>query len=112
MGVNNFLATTCQTNKTRLDKLYYEHVNCLLNNLDEEEEIKWDTYSLIIENLVNQGHKNILKEVKYRMTDGENPNQIILDIIHRYSDTVDGMIWFLKRRVEEYLEEDFYKKFF
>ena len=112
MGVNNFLATTCQTNKTRLDKLYYEHVNCLLNNLDEEEEIKWDTYSLIIENLVNQGYKNILKEVKYRMTDGENPNQIILDIIHRYSDTVDGMIWFLKRRVEEYLEEDFYKKFF
>jgi hypothetical protein len=46
------------------------------------------------------------------MTDGENPNQIILDIIHRHSDTVDGMIWFLKRRVEEYLEEDFYKKFF
>ncbi len=112
MGVNNFLATTCQTNKTRLDKLYYKHVNCLLNNLDEEEEIKWETYGLIIENLVNQGHNNILKEVKYRMTDGENPNQIILDIIHRHSDTVDGIIWFLKRRVEEYLEEDFYKKFF
>ena len=46
------------------------------------------------------------------MTDGENPNEIILDIIHRHSDTVDGMIWFLKRRIEEYLEDDFYKKFF
>lgn len=112
MGVNNFLVTTCQTNKTRLDKLYYEHVNCLLNNLDEEEEIKWETYGLIIETLISQGHKNILKEVKYRMTDGENPNEIILDLIHRHSDTVDGMVWFLKRRIEEYLEEDFYKKFF
>ncbi len=112
MGANNFLITTCQTNKTRLDKLYYEHINCLLNNLNEEEEIKWETYGLIIENLVNQGHKNILKEVKYRMTDGENPNEIFLDIIQRHSDTVDGMVWFLKRRVEEYLEEDFYKKFF
>ncbi len=112
MGANNFLIMTCQTNKTRLDKLYYEHVNCLLNNLNEEDEIKWETYGLIIENLVNQGHKNVLKEIKYRMTDGENPNEIILDIVQRYSDTVDGMIWFLKRRVEEYLEEDFYKKFF
>ena len=112
MGANNFLIMTCQTNKTRLDKLYYEHVNCLLNNLNEEDEIKWETYGLIIENLVNQGHKNVLKEIKYRITDGENPNEIILDIVQRYSDTVDGMIWFLKRRVEEYLEEDFYKKFF
>ena len=33
MGVNNFLVTTCQTNKTRLDKLYYDHVNCLLNKV-------------------------------------------------------------------------------
>lgn len=112
MGANNFLVTTCQTKKTRLDKLYYEHVNSLLNNLNEEDEIRWETYGLIIENLVSQGNHNILKEVKYRMTDGENPNEIILDLIHRHSDTADGMIWFLKRRVEEYLEEDFYKKFF
>jgi hypothetical protein len=111
MGVNNFLVTTCQTKKTRLDKLYYEHVNCLLNDLDEYEEIKWETYGLIIENLLNNGHKNVLKEIKYRMTDGENPNEIILDLIQRHSDTVDGVVWFLKRRVEEYLEEDFFKKF-
>jgi hypothetical protein len=46
------------------------------------------------------------------MTDGENTNQIMLDIINRYSDSVDGLVWFLKRRVEEYLEEDFYKNLF
>ena len=112
MEVNNFLVTTCQTKKSRLDALYYEHINYLLNDLDEEEEIKWETYGLIVENLLKQGHKNVLTELKYRMTDGENTNQIILDIVNRYSDSVDGLVWFLKRRVEEYLEEDFYKKFF
>lgn len=112
MGVNIFLNTTCQTKRTRLDKLYYEHVNCLLNDLNEEDEIKWETYGLIIDSLLNQGHNNVLKEIKYRMTDGENPNEIILDLIQRHSDTVDSMIWFLKRRVEEYLEDDFFKKFF
>jgi hypothetical protein len=112
MEVNNFLVTTCQTKKTRLDKLYYEHINYLLNDLDEDEEIKWETYGLIVESLLKQGHKNVLTELKYRMTDGENTNQIILDIINRYSDSVDAVVWFLRRRVEEYLEEDFYKKFF
>ncbi len=112
MEVNNFLVTTCQTKKSRLDKLYYEHINYLINNLNEEEEIKWETYGLIVENLLKQGHKNVLKELKYRMTDGENTNKVILDMINRYSDSVDGVVWFLKRRVEEYLEEDFYGKFF
>jgi hypothetical protein len=112
MGVNNFLVTTCQLKKTRLDKLYYDHVNYLLSGIDEDEEIKWETYGLIIENLLNQGDKNLLEELKYRMTDGENTNEIILDMIHRHSESVDGIVWFLKRRVEEYLEDDFYKKFF
>ena len=112
MGVNNFLVITCQTKKSRLDKVYYEHVNCLLKDLDEDEEIKWETYSLIIDSLIKQGYKNVLKEVKYTMTDGENLNAIILDIIQRYSDSVDAMVWFFKKRLEEYLEEDFYRKFF
>ena len=112
MSVNNLLVSTCQTNKSRLDKVYYDHVSSLLNELNEEEEIKWETYGLIIENLVKQGYKNVLKEVKYRMTDNENPNEIFLDLIQRHSDTIDGMVWFLKKRIEEYLEEDFYKKFF
>ena len=112
MGVNNFLNATCQTKKTRLDKLYYDHVNGLLSNIKEEDEIRWETYGLIIDNLIKLGYKNILKEVKYRITDGENPNKIMLDIIQRYSENVDSMVWFLKRRVEEYLEEDYFNEFF
>ena len=81
MGVNNFLVTTCQTKKSRLDKLYFDYINYLLCDLNEEDEIKWETYGLVIEHLLTQGHKSVLKELKYRMTDGENPNLIILDMI-------------------------------
>ena len=51
-------------------------------------------------------------EIKYRITDGEDPNIILLEIINRESETEDGLIWFLKRRVEEYIDEDFFNRFF
>jgi hypothetical protein len=51
-------------------------------------------------------------EVKYRLTDGENPNQVILDIINRDLDSVNGLVWLLKRRIEEYIEEDFIRRFY
>jgi hypothetical protein len=47
-------------------------------------------------------------EMKYRITDGENQNNII-DIIERQG--LDGLVWFLKRRIEGYIEEDFLKGF-
>lgn len=112
MVINNFLVGGNHGRKSRLDKLYYEHVSNLLQDIDEYEEIKWDTYGLIIESFINQGFNNVFKEVKYRMTDGENINKIILDLIDRYSDSVDGVVWHLKKRVENYLEEDYYKEFF
>ena len=111
MGANIFLDATCQTKKTRLDKIYQKHINCLFETLEEEDEIRWETYGLVVDQLMNQGHKNVLKEVKYRLTDNENPNSVMLDLIARYSDSMDGLVWLLKRRIEDYLEDDFYKRF-
>jgi hypothetical protein len=91
--------------------VYNKHISCVLQNLDEELEFRWETYNLIIMQLVKQGKINYLKEMKYRLTDGEDPNKIILDILEKEADDIDGLIWFLKRRVEEYVEEDFFKNF-
>ena len=85
--------------------------NCMLDTLNEDEEMRWDTYNLIVENLIKQGRKNILQEIKYRITDGEDATSVVLDIANRESDNLDGMVWFLKKRLEEYLEEDFFKRF-
>jgi hypothetical protein len=112
MGFSNFLTSNKHKGFTKLDKIYYNHIGGLLKDFDEQEELRWDTYYLIIDNLTRQGYKSVLSELKYRITDGDNPNEVILDIIHRYSENIDGVVWLLKKRVEEYLEEDFYKKFF
>lgn len=111
MDVKNFLLTNGKSKKTKLDEAYYKHINYILHTLNEDDEMRWETYNLIVEFLIKQGNKNILGEIKYRITDGENPNSVILDITNRYSDNLDGMVWFLRKRVEEYLEDDFFKRF-
>jgi hypothetical protein len=35
----------------------------------------------------------------------------MLDIIERQNESVDGLVWFLKKRVEEYIDEDFFNRF-
>ncbi len=50
--------------------------------------------------------------MKYRLTDGEDPNKVILDIIEREVDEINGLIWILKRRIEDYIEDDYIKRFY
>jgi len=112
MGTNIFLLKPSCGKKSTLDKAYNQHVNNILTTINEDEETRWETYSLIIEFLISQGKKEYLPELKYRFSDGENPNSVILDIIERERDNVDNLTFLLKRRIEEYLEEDFVKRFF
>lgn len=112
MGTNILLLTTGHGKKSTLDKAYNQHLTNILNTLDEELQTRWETYSFIVEKLLEDGKSNYLKEIKYRLTDGENPNEIILDILEREADNMDGLTWMLKRRIEEFLEEDFFKRFY
>lgn len=111
MGSNIFLLSPSHSKKSTLDKAYYKHINNLVKNLSEEEEARWEIYSVIIEQLIKDGKEQYYKEIKYRISDGENPNQVILDIIDIESDNADSVTWFFKRRIEEYLEEDYFKRF-
>jgi hypothetical protein len=112
MGINNFLFKSSQIRKTALDKAYNKHIKTIINNLNEENEGRWETYNIIIEELINQGKGNYFEEMKYRLTDGEDPNKIILDIIEREVDEINGLIWILKRRIEDYIEDDYIKRFY
>ncbi len=110
MGAN-FLLTASHGKRSLLDKAYYKHITCILETLDEESEIRWETYNLIVDQLCKNTGKNYLKELKYRLTDGEDPNIVILDIIERENDNIDSLVWFLKKRVEDFIDEDFIKRF-
>ena len=111
MEANNFILRARQGKYSMLDKEYYRHINTILETIDEEQEIRWETYNLIIEELINLNHWDYFEEIKYRITDGENPNEVILEIIERDVNEVSGLIWALKKRLEEYIDEDFFKRF-
>jgi hypothetical protein len=111
MEAKFFLLSERQNKKTTLDKAYQKHISYILQTLDEEKENRWETYSLVISEINKMSVKGYVNELKYRLTDGEDPNKVILDIIEREIETMDSLVWFLKRRIEEYLEDDFYNRF-
>lgn len=111
MKTKQFLLTDNHGYRTTLDKAYNKHMNTVLNSFNEEQETRWETYNLIMNELISQDNRYI-KEVKYRLSDGENPNHLFLDIINRDTDNVNSLVWFLKRRLEEYIEDDIFNRFF
>jgi ribonucleotide reductase beta subunit family protein with ferritin-like domain len=100
-----------QGKHSALDKAYNKHVKEVLDTFDEEIQARWETYQIIFEELVKEGKEEYFNEIKYRLTDGEDPNQVILDIIDRDMDNMNGLIWFLKRRIEEYIQDDNLRRF-
>lgn len=91
-----------------LNKMYDRLINQQLRSNDEG---RWETYDLILYELYNEGNHQIYDEIRYRITDGEDPNEVFYDII-RKGDYSSGLIWIMKRRIEEYMDEDSYKRFY
>ena len=50
------------------------------------------------------------EEIKYRITDSENPNEVLLDVFERIE--LSPILMFHSRHLEDYLEIDKYSKFF
>ena len=92
-----------------LDKFYTRYLNNVLQNISEKDEIRWELYNIIIQELYDTNNDIFINEIKYRITDGENPNNVFLDILEKSN---IGNLWFIKKRLEEFEEEDFFKMFF
>lgn len=113
MKFNDFIVKKGSGKNTILDKQYIELINGVIIKMDEETEARWETYNLIIKELIIIDNGEHFEEIKYRLTDGEDANKVLLDIISRYSsDELTFLAYFLSKRVEEYLEEDFLKRFY
>lgn len=98
--------------KKPLDIAYNRFMINLLDGIDEIEEYRWSTYNLIITELIKLDKVFYYDEIKYRITDGEKPNLVLLDILNRESDNISSFLFVLKRKLEEYVEDDELKKFF
>lgn len=112
MGNIDFIVKTGSGKNTNLDKAYTKLINDVLVKNDEDTEERWETYNLIIKEFFDIDGCKYFQEIKYRFTDGEDPNEVILDIASRYSQhELSFLAGFLLKRVEEYVEEDFFKRF-
>lgn len=98
-------------NRTFLDKAYNTHINNVLDNIDEEKASRWEVYELIIDEIKKDTKRDYIKEVKYRFSDGEDHNKVILEIIDRESENVNDLVWFLRKRIEEFIDEDYFNEF-
>ena len=113
MEFSDFIVKNSYGKNTMLDKEYKKLINSLIGNSTEDEEMRWETYNLIIKEMIKINDCEYFEEIKYRFTDGENPNQVLMDIISRYKpENLNHLILFLMNRVEEYAEEDFLKRFY
>jgi len=113
MDTKNLIFRAAKGNRTTLDKEYTKHINEIIRTYDEEQEGRWETYNVVIEILTEDVYVDVdyIEELKYRLTDGEDPSEIILDFIQREKDNLSGVFWFLKKRIEEYIEEDYFNRF-
>lgn len=113
MELLDFIVKKSAGKKTLLDKAYTHLINNILVTMDEDQEERWGVYNLIIKELLIIDDGKYFEEIKYRLTDNENPNGVFLDIISRYaSDELTSLMYFLGKRINEYLEEDFLKRFY
>ena len=113
MELCNFILKNGTGKNTTLDKEYSKLINQVIQNSDDDSEERWETYNFIIKELFNLDGCKYFQEIKYRLTDGENANNVIIDIISRYNaDELTFLITFLFNKVEEYAEEDFFKRFY
>ena len=113
MEIFDFIVKAGTGKHTTLDNEYKKIITNVILTNDEEEETRWGCYDLIIRELCNTDGGKYFQEIKYRITDGEDPNYVILEIISRYKESeLSYLVWSLKRRIDEYVEDDFYKRFF
>lgn len=112
MAFIDFIVKSGSGKNSNLDKAYNKLINSLLVEMDEETEERWETYNLIIKELFQIDNGRYFEEIKYRLTDGEDPNHVLLEIASRYhQDELSFLVTFLLKRVEEYSDEDFFKRF-
>lgn len=113
MELIDFIVKKGTGKNTPLDKAYTHLLNNVLITMDDEQEERWGIYNLMIKEMFQIDDGIYFQEIKYRLTDGEDPNEVFLDVVARYgTDEITSMLYFLNKRVKEYEEEDFYKRFY
>ena len=93
-----------------LDKTYEIFIRNLFSNSDEDTYERWLTYDTIIKELILLDKLNYFDELKYRVTGGDNPIDVLMDIINKDNET-RTYLWTHLQKLKEYKNEDLTKRF-
>jgi hypothetical protein len=92
---------------SKLDKEFIRKIQTLKDLLPEAEfNDRFDTYELISVQMMELSCEHLFDEIKYRVTDGENINDVLIEILTKLDDREHP--WFLKKELISYSEEDRY----
>jgi hypothetical protein len=94
-----------------LDKNYNDYITKMLIDSDENIKTRLEVLSIIMDELIEIKEIDCFEEAKYRLTDGENTLSVMSDMIERNKHK-SNLLWFLKKRIDEFIDEDFHNKFF
>lgn len=93
-----------------LDKEYNNLITLTMSDTDVDKKLRWEIYSIIMDELLKIDRIDCFEEAKYRLTDNEDPNLVMIDMIDRNKNS-SGLLWFIRKRLQEFIDEDFYNRF-
>lgn len=94
-----------------LDKAYNKFIRESLSKGDDNNIERWEIYNAIMVELLNLQKMGYFEEAKYRLTGGENPNKVMLDIIDRDCETKSSLNGY-KSKLNHFIDLDIIKKFY
>jgi len=109
MSLNDFTIDNGYSYNSYLNTAY-RHFLLTIRGLSESEILRWENYSMIADELLSLELYNEFEELKYRLTDNENPNEVIIDILSKIE--VSTLLSCLRHNVYQYIEEDKYSRFY
>jgi len=110
MGDFNFTIKAGSGKFNKLDKLYRDYVVNSIKNENDCDIFRWEVYNIIMNELISIGQYQCFEEAKYRITDGESPNTVMLEILDRFCES-NNLMWIMRDKVEAFIEEDKINRF-
>jgi len=111
LDMNNIFYTIKVT-KGKYNSLDRSYQNLILESTKDEKKLeRWEIYSVIIDELILLGGALEFQKIKYKLTGGEDPNQIMLEIIDTYS-PYSELLPTLRIQIESFIDEDWGDRFF
>ena len=92
-------------NKNNILNKDYENFLKQMNGDNRLCKERLDIYKYIFEVMKYDNKQNLMNEIKYRVTDNENFNEVILSILEKDGDLMSKLL-FIKNRLTGFLIED------